>query len=78
MVAANPGRIDINLFLCPAVRSDSIRLDPNDDKVCRHLGAVGAVPLPLLRRILRLGKGHWFLDVARPPSRDPPPGDRLP
>ena len=26
----------------------------------------------------RLGSGYWFLDVARPPSRDPPPGDRLP
>ena len=23
-------------------------------------------------------EGNIFLDVARPPSRDPPPGDRLP
>eukprot|EP00976_Prorocentrum_cordatum_P069948 1179747-Prorocentrum_minimum.AAC.4 len=32
----------------------------------------------LEKGINRGSKDQRFLDVARPPSRDPPPGDRLP
>eukprot|EP00976_Prorocentrum_cordatum_P061129 1176176-Prorocentrum_minimum.AAC.2 len=53
------------------------------DKVC-----VTAITPPIINQLLRRcihgrqdEQEEWaagFLDVARPPSRDPPPGDRLP